>query len=255
MKSLSSLQLAACSGLLLLASPLQAQDKAEQGKTYVFPNAHLLVSIDWVGEFGADDHVVVVDTRSAKDYGKGHIPDAVHLPTSDTFDPAHMGDIASAKHIAQHLGKRGITADTHVVLYDWGKSTDAARVLWTLERYGHKQVSVIDGGFVKWKKDDFPSSLEAAEPEAVKYTLRKALALLSTRDEIIKDLDNEKCLVLDSRSTREYSSGRIPGAVHIDWLENYTPDSSGSPILLDPAALHKLYVDQGVTLDKLVHAY
>ncbi|MFT7679868.1 MAG: thiosulfate/3-mercaptopyruvate sulfurtransferase [Planctomycetota bacterium] len=251
----TSLQLAACSGLFLLASPLCAQDKAGQGEAYVFPNAHLLVSIDWVGEFGADDGVVVVDTRSSKDYGQGHIPDAVHLPTSDTFDPAHMGDIASAAAIAKHLGARGITADTHVVLYDWGKSTDAARVMWTLETYGHKQVSVVDGGFVKWKKDDFPSSREAAKPEAVEYILGKPTTRLSTREEIITDLDDEQCMVLDSRSTREYSSGRIPGAVHIDWLENFTPDDSGSPILLAPAALHKLYVDQGVTLDKRLHAY
>ena len=251
----SSMRLAACAGLLLLAGPLQAQDKAVQDKPYVFPNAQLLVSCDWVGDHLDDEDVVLVDTRSAKDYGKGHVPNAVHLPTSDAFDPAHMGDIASAEDIAHHLGKRGITAATHVVLYDWGKSTDAARVLWTLETYGHKRVSVLDGGFVKWKKDQFPSSREAAEPEQVKYTLGKPLSMLSTKEQVIKDLDNEQCVMLDSRSKREYASGRIPGAVHIEWLDNFAPDASGSPIYLSPAKLRRLYEDQGVVPNKRVHAY
>ena len=59
--------------------------------------------------------------------------------------------------------------------------------------------------------------------------------------------------IVDARSDREWGGGRVPGAVHLEWTRNYTDDEVA--VFLSPAALRAMYVDQGVTPDKRVHAY
>ena len=65
-------------------------------------------------------------------------------------------------------------------------------------------------------------------------------------------------VVLDARSPEEFRgedvcakySGHIPGAVNIDWRENFT-----TTVLKDPATLQTLYTSKGVTQDKEVIAH
>jgi thiosulfate/3-mercaptopyruvate sulfurtransferase len=243
----------AWSCLPLLAGPSFGQDPAAPPAKEVFANAHLLKTCAWLDAQRADRGLVVLDARSPDEYAQGHIPGAINLPTSDTFDPKHRGDLGSPEQIARHLGARGVTPATGLVIYDGGKSTSAARVFWTLELYGHAKVAVLDGGFTKWKADKREVSREAAKPTAAKYKFGQAADRLSTKAGIIADMKDSKCVMLDARSQGEFDAGRIPGAVHIDWVKNFTGDEV--PTLLSPAKLRALYVDQGVTRDKRVHAY
>ena len=67
--------------------------------------------------------------------------------------------------------------------------------------------------------------------------------------------------MLDARTEGEFSGedaraergGHIPGAVHIEWTENFT--SGEAPVFKSALELEKLYEGQGVTKDKRVHAY
>jgi thiosulfate/3-mercaptopyruvate sulfurtransferase len=66
-------------------------------------------------------------------------------------------------------------------------------------------------------------------------------------------------VILDARSPEEFRgedvrakySGHIPGAVHIDWRENFTTTT----VLKDPGTLKTLYESKGVTPDKEVIAH
>ncbi len=40
----------------------------------------------------------------------------------------------------------GVDAETHVIAYDFGNGSTAARVWWLLRHFGHDRVSLIDGG-------------------------------------------------------------------------------------------------------------
>jgi len=237
---------------LLAAAPLAAPARPD-GDAYA--NPELLVTPAWVAEHGTDPGVVVLDTRSPSDFAKGHVPGARNLPTSATFAPSSGGDIGSAEAIAGLLGALGVSNDSHVVLYDEGRSTSAARVFWTLESYGHAHVSVVDGGFPRWEAEKREVSKDTPHPEPVKYTPGKLTKSLSTTDDLLAGLDDPQCCMLDARSTREYAGGRVPGAVRIEWDQNYERHDDGTYGLLAPAALAKLYADAGVTKDKRVHAY
>lgn len=242
--------------LLLFSGPLTIANTVsiqESKKKVAFANPHLLVSTDWLAEHRGDKGVVVVDARSAKDFEGGHVQDAVNISTSDTYDPNARGSIGPAEQIAKLLGSQGISPSTHVVLYDGGKSTAAARVFWTFEVYGHGKVSVLDGGLAKWKHEERDLTKDATKVAAVKYEVGANPGRLSTLDQMMEDLESEEVVMLDARSTGEYDAGRIPAAVRIEWFHNYT--SGDVPVFKSPEELLKLYGDQGVTSDKRVHAY
>ncbi len=239
--------------LLTLALALLAPAALHADDAY--PNAHLLLTTDWVAEHVSDAGVVVLDTRPAPDFAKGHVPGARSLPTSATFLPSKNGDIGTPEQIAKLLGALGVSNDTHIVLYDEGRSTSAARVFWTLETYGHARVSVVDGGFPRWVADGHAVSKETPAVAAVDYAVGKPSKKLSTADDLLEDLDSETCVMLDARSVREFESGRVPGAVLIEWEKNYERHDDGWYGVLAPDALLALYADQGVTRDKRVHGY
>ena len=125
----------------------------EMEKLVGYANPELIVETEWLAEHGADD-VVIVDARSVDDYRAGHIPGALNIPRSTTFDPdAELRVVAPPEQIAELFGRQGIDENVHVVVYDEGVSTAAARVFWTLEYYSHPWVSVLNGGFAKWQQN------------------------------------------------------------------------------------------------------
>lgn len=222
-------------------------------KKIPFANPHLLISTEWLAEHGRDAGVTVVDVRKAADFEAGHVPGAINIATAATYAPKARGSIGTPKQIAALLGSKGIGARTHVVLYDGGRSTSAARVFWTLEVYGHARVSVLDGGVAKWKHEKRELTSELSAVSKVEYEIGARPQRCSTIDSMMDDLEDPDVIMLDARSKREFDGGRIPQSVRIEWMQNYT--AGDVPVFKTPAELFKLYADQGVTADKRVHAY
>jgi len=242
--------------LLTVSGPLPASAESlqdEKPEKVSFANPQLLLTTDWLAEHGKDKGVVIVDVRDADNYAAAHVPGAVHLRAAETSDPESRWSIGSAKHIAELLGARGISAASHIVLYDGGKSTAAGRVFWVLEVYGHARVSVIDGGFTKWRAEKRDTTKEVAKATATEYKIGARTRKLSTGEVLLADVGKADAVMLDARTKREYTSGRIPHAVRIEWTENFT--AGEVPVFKSPADLMRLYSDQGVTPDKRIHAY
>jgi thiosulfate/3-mercaptopyruvate sulfurtransferase len=242
-------------GRFATGSPMFPQEKT---KAEAFANPGLLLTTAWLEKHGKDSGVVVLDARSPKDFAAGHVPGALNLSTAETYDPKVRGNIGSVQQIAGLLGTRGIQTSSHVVIYDGGRSIAAARLFWTLEVYGHAKVSVLDGGVAKWKHEKRPLTTDLTEAKAAVYkvaehSVRIQAKRCSTLDQLLDDVEDPEVVMLDARSEGEFKSGRIPAAVRIEWMHNYTSDAV--PVFKSPAALAKLYKDQGVTPDKRVHAY
>jgi thiosulfate/3-mercaptopyruvate sulfurtransferase len=222
---------------------------APQDEDVRFANPELLVSTDWLVANLAAEGVRIVDVRT-KDFEDGHVPGAVHLSVSDTFDPAGPnGIVGKPEAIAELLGKRGIDRDTHVVLYDEGRSTKAARVFWTLEYYGHARVSVVDGGWAKWQAEKREVAKKGWEARRLEYELAPQPQHLSTVDRLMDGMG--AVAVVDARSDREWDAGRVPGAIHIDFVRNFTDDKVA--VFKSPKELAALYAD--VPRDVEVHSY
>ncbi|MFQ6058365.1 MAG: sulfurtransferase [Anaerolineae bacterium] len=235
-----------------------------------FAHPELLVETDWLAEHLGDLNLRVVDARKADEYKAGHIPGAVNIPRKETFDPeAPKGMVAPREMIEALFGSKGISNETRVVIYGMGKDKDAARIFWTLEYYGHTRVSVLNGGFKKWQAEGREVTVEEPEITPATFTARPDPTRLSTREQILEDIPSAQLrtsgkadvVMLDARSPAEFRGedvrakrgGHIPGAVNIDWRENFTPGEV--PVFKSAAELTRLYEAAGVTKDKLIHAY
>lgn len=227
--------------------------------TATYANPELIVETDWLA---SASEVVIVDARSADDYVAGHIPGAVNVPRSETFDPdAELRVVGPPEQIAEVFGRRGVNESAHVVVYDDGLSNVAARVFWTLEYYSHPRVSVLNGGFTKWKAEERDVSLDVPEPTPVAFDAVPHEDARSTKAEVLNDLDAVEVVMLDSRAPEEFTGeklysergGHVPDAVNIEWTRNFT--GGEAPVLKSAAELNAMYEQEGVTQDKRVHAY
>jgi len=95
-----------------------------------------------------------------------------------------------------------------VCCYDTHGIFSSPRVWWTFKVFGHKRVSVLDGGLPAWKRDG--GRLESSPPEAypaTKYPVpQKDDSLVRSFEQIteIVQQDSRSVQILDARSVGRY---------------------------------------------------
>src|SRR5689334_11998876 len=132
-----------------------------------------------------DPALRVVDMGSGDEYAAGHIPGAVHIDWSElqVTDTSAPSIAAWQGAVTALLGKRGISAQDRVIIYDHG-TLYGARLWWVLDQLGHAQKQVLDGGFAAWQAAGGPLSRDAATPQAVTYTAHPQPAVLATEAQV-----------------------------------------------------------------------
>ncbi len=237
--------------LLLLASSLQA--------------APVMVDGEWLAQRLQEPAVVVVD-MSVDDtqYQRFHIPGAVRLPYQALVQKRRDGvSVAVPKQrLMTILGILGIGPDDHVVIYDDMGGINAARLFWELERLGHRRVSVLDGGLVRWILDGRPVDNKPVErPRAVYVPAagggRDNLASL---EQVKAAMEAGGEALLDVRTEQEYRgqprvvrSGHIPGARLWSWEQ--AVDFPGGFVSRPSQALLTSLAAAGIEPEKPVIAY
>src|SRR5947209_113634 len=87
-------------------------------------------------------------------YLEGHIPGAafVDLDAELAAPPGAGGrhPLPDAAAFESAMRAAGVSNDRPVIVYDAATSMSAARAWWVLRYYGHRSVSVLDGGFAAW---------------------------------------------------------------------------------------------------------
>jgi thiosulfate/3-mercaptopyruvate sulfurtransferase len=175
---------------------------------------------------------VIVDVRPYTDYILGHIPcainvDLMHYHWIDTSD---LGITQFNYQMQTLLSFLGLTGDKRVIFYESNSGPSAARGTWLLSYFLHQNVSLLDGGFEKWKKDGHPVETKSNRYKRSVAEGKTNPNVLATYNEIFSAIKNKgnKILLIDSRSSSEFDgsiiraskAGHIPGAINIDWQEN-----------------------------------
>jgi len=237
--------------VLLTAAPALAADMP------------LLVTAEWLrGQLGAKDLRVIDMQSGAVDYRAGHIPGAVYLDVEDARVKVPAGGyrLPNPEEMQRLLARLGIGRDTHVVIYDDSGGLDAARLFFTLDVYGLKNVAILDGGAPRWRATggawtaDVPRVTEPGKPAFALDPARVADA-----EWIKAHLGSKDVALVDARSSGEYTAkdvrarrgGHIPGAVNLEWTRHLRAD--GTFKSLDE--LRAMYAAEGVTPDKTVVTY
>jgi thiosulfate/3-mercaptopyruvate sulfurtransferase len=228
-----------------------------------YANAHLLVTPDELLSTmdGGDNHPLILDLRPPDAYAAGHLPGAIHIDLwGVSLIDTDPGPLRAFMWMIEHvLAIHGVTADTPVVVYDDQSGVRAARAFWFLEYFGHPSVRMLDGGFAAWTAAGYEVTRDAAPAAASEWTGARRDDTIATWRQVRAALGRPDAVILDTRSDGEYCGtnvrarrgGAIPGAVHIEWTRNLTPDGRFKP----STELRRMYEDAGVTRDRQVITY
>ena len=181
-----------------------------------------------------NSNIVIIDTRSFKEYSEGHIPRAVNL---DLFafhwiDTTKEGIENFNRQAETLFSFVGITPEKKVVFYDDVSGMLAARGVWMLMYFSHPDVSILDGGMKKWKKENLPLETKSNGFKPAKFSGKINPKIISGFEYIHDNLNHLK--ILDARSQGEFhgsviraaQAGHIPHAINIDWNLNLNEDGT-----------------------------
>lgn len=224
---------------------------AEQGR---YANGHLLVDAAWPQERLGDPGVRALDLRPARAYAAGHVPGAVELEVEEIRT-------TSVSALEDRLGRAGIAREHTVVLYDDRGGLHASRLFLTLEYLGHERMHILNGGFPAWLAAGGALTRDPPRHPAVAYRARPRPEVIAGKADVLAGLGRPGRILVDARSGQEFlgrdvraaRGGHIPGARHVEWIENLRRGSV--PVWKPAGELAALYAAAGATPDKGVVTY
>ncbi|HWP28128.1 MAG TPA: sulfurtransferase [Chloroflexota bacterium] len=229
--------------------------------TQQFAHPELLVTPEWLHAHLTDPAVRIVDGRDAAKYAAGHIPGAVLVDfyALNTTDTSPAGMQAWIARMEEAFSAAGIADGQTVVFYEEVSGQLAARGLWALCYLGHDGGRLLDGGLRAWQAAGYPLTTEPATVARTTFRARPRPELVATYEDILARLGTGEAQLLDVRRTSEYEGteiraprgGRIPGAIHFEWVHNL--DAAGR--FKAPAELEAQYARLGLTREREVITY
>jgi len=198
----------------------------------------LLVSCEWLAEHLGDPSIRIADVRwsllerdkGRNAYAEAHVPGAVFVDVeSDLAAPRGDGPgrhpLPAPARFAAAMSRAGIGAGigaaSHVIAYDFGDGSTAARLWWLLRWLGHERVSLLDGGMARWMAEGRPLESRVPEyaPAAFTATPQPGRAIDAAAVERLRI--DPGALLIDVRMAERYEgrresidpvAGHVPGA-------------------------------------------
>ena len=235
-----------------------------------FARPELLATTDWLAERLDDPSIRIVDCDEFPAYQRLHIPGAVGLRVHHYLkDPDNPDHLMPPEMFARAMSEHGIGDEHTVVAYDGFGGLYAARLWWALDYYGHSDCKVLNGGFQKWFAEARPVTRVKAHLPAGRhgvgpatFTVRPGRDCLCTLDDVEAATGREGTVIWDVRSREEHTGenrrqnrygGRIPGAVHLEWLD--LTSRGDAPELLPPDEIRRRLASAGITPESEVLAH
>ena len=205
----------------------------------------MLISTTELEKIIDDSNLILIDTRSFQEYSKGHITNAVNLDlfSFHWIDTSQDGISSFNEQFTKIFSRIGISEGKNVVFYDNVSGMLAARGVWLLEYFSHNNVSMLDGGFIKWKNEERRWDTIPVANMYANFSAKPNPKVLAGFEYVLDNLD--KITILDARSKEEFDGklvraargGHIPTSTNIDYTENISKDGT----LKNNEELSKLY--------------
>ena len=192
-----------------------------------------------------DPNLILIDARSFQAYSLGHITNAVNLDlfSFHWIDTSQDGISSFNQQFTKIFSRVGVSEEKKVVFYDDVSGMLAARGVWLLEYLSHHNVSMLDGGFIKWKNEERTWDTIPVANMYANFSAKPNPKVLAGFEYVLDNLD--KITILDARSKEEFDGklvraargGHIPTSTNIDYTENIANDGT----LKSNEELSKLY--------------
>lgn len=199
-----------------------------------------LISVEDASKLLRKPNVKFFDIRDPKEYKLLHIPWAVNL--NDVFSYLARSDSTGIQDLTDEFEylfcEAGLNKDDHVIFYEDALNTRfgaSCRGWYLLNLLGHKNVSVLHGGWKKWRKSDLPIGSNQRMVFKGNFVPSFDKNYWADKDDVLKVVTGEtkNVKLLDVRDTVEWTGessspygvdfsprkGRLPGAVHCLWRD------------------------------------
>ena len=231
-----------------------------------------LVSTDWLQSNLPKDDLRVVDCRwrmetpgeGRREYEGGHIPGAVHLDVEEHLSRKEgpgRHPLPTRQEFDAAMSGIGVDRETQVIVYDDGKGAPAARLWWLLRYYGHEKVSVLDGGWSLWVKEERPTATEIPEYPKTKFAARPKRKWVVDKEAVDSLREDPEVLLIDARAPERYRgevepiyprAGHIPGSENLPFFTTIDPETG---LFLTPEKLHAAFEKMGAGQAKTIICY
>lgn len=242
--------------VLITTFGFATQTNAETKITFVTP--------EWVAEHYNDSGLRILDVRqNPLEYFAGHVPNAVHLADNTLRGPLAGIPVQyyDLQMMSQLLTRAGVNSKDSILLYSEGVNVlGATMVAYILERLGHNQVMIMDGGWTAYKASqkitqEYPRYIQG------KLSIHDNLSVRATLADIKKAVEQKGVVIIDARPAEVYRgetktwmrNGHIPGAINIDWRLLTNADNYHRLKSLDE--IKKLYEERGIKKDNEIILY
>jgi thiosulfate/3-mercaptopyruvate sulfurtransferase len=225
------------------------------------------ISTDWLKEHLEDENLMKLDIQSnVHDYILEHIPGAIYfneglLRIPLKGQPAVYGP---AEAIQANFRRVGLRPDMPVVVYTgtggfkkWGDGLEQTMVTYTLSRFGHNKVHVLDGGLDKWKEEDRPLTKIFPKREESDFTVNVRREYYVGYEEFRTMKDRDDVILLDARPSNVYEGqgpwikpGHIPGAVNLPWAS--LMDDKNTRLLRPDDEIRSIVEGKGAVPEKTI---
>ena len=100
----------------------------------------------------------------------------------------------------------GISNSDKIVIYDNSDVLSSCRCWYTFIFFGHDPnlISILDGGFLKWKKENKKTTNKKTVIANQYYQSRKKIHLVKTKKEIDDNIFKEEFKIVDARSKNRF---------------------------------------------------
>ena len=153
------------------------------------------------------------------------------------------------------MSRLGISNTTRVIAYDERGGIYAARLWWILNYYGHSNVALLDGGWVKWAAEQRATNTTVPTPAAASFKVKPGTVKVATADQVKAAINKPGVKLIDARTQGEIDGkdlrnikrgGFIESSVPVYWEDTLDPVTKA----FKPAAeIAKLYRDKGITAE------
>jgi thiosulfate/3-mercaptopyruvate sulfurtransferase len=209
-------------------------------------------------------HMPAENRNAYEEYLAEHIPGAIFFDIDEIADTKsglpHM--LPLPEKFSSRMRSMGIGDGSRIVVYDSAGLFSAARVWWTFRVMGVDDVSVLNGGLPKWKREGRP--LESGPPRSRTsrhFTARRNLDLVRDVSDIKALLKDRSAEIVDARAADRFAgkapeprpglrSGRIPGSHNLPFAKLLNKDGT----LKTAPEIERLFEEAGVDLSKPVVA-
>jgi thiosulfate/3-mercaptopyruvate sulfurtransferase len=236
-----------------------------------YAHPEVLVSTDWVAAHLHDPKARIIESNEDPLlYTSGHIPGAVEVDwTADLNDPLRRDYLDKAAFEAL-MARIGVTPDTLLVFYGDKNNWWATYAFWVFQLFGHRNARIMDGGRLKWEKEERPMTREKPGYPATTYQApeRDDSRIRAFREQVLRHIAAQ-CPLVDVRSPQEYSGerlhmpdypnegalrgGHIPGAANVPWARAINSDDGTFKAAGDLRAIYE--GEKGLKSDEDVIVY